>query len=133
MKFLLNDKKIETGQSFDYIKSLMNDYDFKTTILEHSSDIIFHGKCQFETLHQNVVMHMYFNQNTKKIKNIVIHPLPINFNSIQAFLEEQFGIPNVISSKKDIKWILEDGEVFHIITDRFGEEEMIYLTFDIQS
>lgn len=131
MRFLLNDKMIETGQTFDEVKILMKDYGFQKNISEYSSEIIFHGNCQWEMLHHEVVVHMYFDKDTKKIRNIVIHPFPMNFNKMQAFLEEQFGKPDIISSEKIVKWTFEDGEVIHSIRDRFGDEEMIYLVFEV--
>lgn len=131
MRFLLNDKIIETGQTFDEIKCLIKDYGFSKDISEYSSEIIFHGECQLETLHHRVVVHMYFDKDTKEIKNIVMHPLPMSFNGVQTLLEEQFGKPKVIASEKDVKWTFDDGEVFHIVGDRFGAEEMIYLAFGV--
>lgn len=131
MRFVLNDKVIETGQTFDEVKLLMKDYGFKKNISEYSPEIIFHGNCQLETLQHSVVVHMYFDNETKEIRSIIIHPFPMNYNRIQTFLEEQFGKPDIISSEKDVAWMFEDGEVLHAIRDRFGDEEMIDLEFGV--
>lgn len=61
---------IEAGQTFDEIECLIKDYGFRKSISEYSSEIIFHGECQFETLHHRVVVHMYFDKDTKEISRM---------------------------------------------------------------
>lgn len=129
MQFLLNDKKIYTGQTFTEIENLLHEYGLNTTIPEESQVIILHGKLSLKEVNHDAVIHIYFGKEKEELQSMVMHPIPMNFEKIQRFLENHLGKPDIASGENNVIWKFADGEVIHQIVDRFGEEEMVYINF----
>ncbi len=129
MQFCLNDKLIQTGQTLADIKMLLKEYEFQETIPEYGEEIIFHGETMLKSIEHKIVCHMYFDKVMAELTSMVIHPLPVEYDKIQSFLEEQFGKATNIISETNKAWHFTDGKVSHTIRDRFGEEEMVGVTF----
>lgn len=129
MQFLLNDKKIYTGQTFTEIENLLHEYGLNTTVPEEPQVIIFHGKISLKEVNHDAVIHIYFGKEKEELQSMVMHPIPMNFEKIQRFLENHLGKPDIASGENNVIWKFSDGEVIHQIVDRFGEEEMVYINF----
>lgn len=130
MQFSINCKVLHSGITLSEAKELFSSYEMKVSAPENYSKIILYGRLILDKIDHEVVVHMYFSKDCELLNSMVIHPFPINFDKLQTYLEQQIGIEGNVIDKTNVRWLFDDGEIQHSIIDRFGEEEMIYLSFE---
>ncbi|MBS6955667.1 MAG: hypothetical protein KH230_20820 [Enterocloster asparagiformis] len=117
---------LENGMTLDEAETQMGPRGFCLTPAE--GILIYHGEIRPEFAGRAIV-HLYFDPADRTLLSAVIHIFPVNFDLVQRCLEERYGSPEEKEGSLAV-WRFADGMMKHAVTDRFGDEEEIYLSFD---